>query len=703
MSRTSYRRPGVGLLCLAGAVLPLLVVVASHASAKPSCTIYWTGRVSSDWSTTGNWSLTDGGPSAGRTPASSDAVCMSTSPGTDDVDQSATVTIGTLSWPRTAKVSPTLTNSGSLTLAGAGASTLYSLQDSGIVTAATTSSTLSITTLQLSGTLHGPGTFSVSGAASVSEGFVENTTLVLRGATVITEQGLALADDGVPANVEVAGTMTLTDAADVHGGTGTTLSVDPGGTISFPGTADQEAYLDTDQVANDGTVATTGGTLFVQGSGTDTGTFSAGAGATLDLDDDRTEQAGALITGAGTILVDGIVEFASQQAQVTATGPIVVQSRLVADSSVDVVLPDLDATGELFGPGSFTVTGTATLDSVIVADTTVLLHGSSEVTGNGVTLRDDTAATTVEIAGTLTLDDDADVEGNAGTALLVDAGGTVRYPGSDADQVAILDTAVTDHGILASTGGTLNVDQLTNLSAAGALTGGAYLAVGGTLALPNPVTKNAGSITVGPKGALTGGGSDLFSTLKATSGALTLGRAVTFKKALTNSGAVTVSAGTTQLPSYTQSAGTTGVAAGATLRAAKGAGHVAIGGGVLTGNGTVAGVVSGAGTVAPGRAAGPLTVGGYGMGGSSTLAVGISGSATVGTDFGQLAVTGKASLGGTLAITSAPGYLPPVGTTYTVLTAASVSGTFATVTGTVVGSHHYVVSYTGTAVRLTVQ
>jgi hypothetical protein len=192
--------------------------------------------------------------------------------------------------------------------------------------------------------------------------------------------------------------------------------------------------------------------------------------------------------------------------------------------------------------------------------------------------------------------------------------------------------------------------------------------------------------------------------LTVNSGSLSLAHSETLSGSLINSGTVTINAGTLQATSYTQSAGMTSVAAGATLMAGSaGTGAVTVNGGTLTGNGTVMGAVSGTGTVSPGRAAGPLAVSGtYAPGSTGTLAIGISGPSAVGTDFGQLTVSGGATVSGTMAISTASGFVPIVGTNYTVLSAGSRTGTFSSVTGTSFCGEQYQVSYTSTSVVLTV-
>ena len=147
----------------------------------------------------------------------------------------------------------------------------------------------------------------------------------------------------------------------------------------------------------------------------------------------------------------------------------------------------------------------------------------------------------------------------------------------------------------------------------------------------------------------------------------------------------------------TQTAGTTTVHAGSTLKSANATATVLVNGGVLTGDGTVLGNVSGTGAVTPGNNnTGTLTVTGtYSSAPSGTLIV--NGGTT------QLTATGAATLGGTLQLNTANG-VPALGTTVTVLTASSVTGTFATVANQDLPSvgGYWAINYTATSVTATV-
>jgi len=71
--------------------------------------------------------------------------------------------------------------------------------------------------------------------------------------------------------------------------------------------------------------------------------------------------------------------------------------------------------------------------------------------------------------------------------------------------------------------------------------------------------------------------------------------------------------------------------------------------------------------------------------------------------FNVLNVTGTATLGGTLNIGLLNNFVPTIGSTFEILTARRVTGTFATVNGTVINnSEHFTVTYNSDNVTLTV-
>jgi hypothetical protein len=101
--------------------------------------------------------------------------------------------------------------------------------------------------------------------------------------------------------------------------------------------------------------------------------------------------------------------------------------------------------------------------------------------------------------------------------------------------------------------------------------------------------------------------------------------------------------------------------------------------------------------------AGLLTVtGSYSQQASGVLDVAIGGT-TAGSQYSQMPVSNGVSLDGTLTIKLINSFEPTVGDTFTILTGSAVTGQFTKVNGaTINSSEHFEVSYTPTAVTLTV-
>jgi fibronectin-binding autotransporter adhesin len=118
--------------------------------------------------------------------------------------------------------------------------------------------------------------------------------------------------------------------------------------------------------------------------------------------------------------------------------------------------------------------------------------------------------------------------------------------------------------------------------------------------------------------------------------------------------------------------------------------------GTLAGHGTIGGDVANGegGTISPGGSIGTLTLGGnYSQGANSTLLIQVSPTAA-----SQLHVVGNASLDGTLALVYEPGVYSQA--SYDILNAASVSGTFASVTGAAPKGFDQSLAYSPTDVSL---
>lgn len=128
------------------------------------------------------------------------------------------------------------------------------------------------------------------------------------------------------------------------------------------------------------------------------------------------------------------------------------------------------------------------------------------------------------------------------------------------------------------------------------------------------------------------------------------------------SGGLQISNGTL-LAQGTISPGSVTVASGATLG----------GGGTITAN------VSSDGGVAPGGSAGVLSIDGtYAQNSGAALRIELGGTGGPGVDSDMLAITGSATLDGTLQVTLINGYTPALGDFFSLLTANGLSGGFAT-------------------------
>lgn len=200
-------------------------------------------------------------------------------------------------------------------------------------------------------------------------------------------------------------------------------------------------------------------------------------------------------------------------------------------------------------------------------------------------------------------------------------------------------------------------------------------------------------------------------TLPGVGGARWLNQAITNK----GTGAININADTSGFFMRVANAGTINVAAGKTLSFGEPLTQtsgalvvngtlttgppVTIEGGVLRGAGTVTAstVSNSGGTVQPGNPPGTLAISGdYTQGAAGTFATAIAGS-TPGSGYSRLAVSGNATLDGTLDVTN--GFAPATGQTFQILTAGGTrSGAFSTTT--VHGEPGYDVQYNPAEVTL---
>ena len=203
-------------------------------------------------------------------------------------------------------------------------------------------------------------------------------------------------------------------------------------------------------------------------------------------------------------------------------------------------------------------------------------------------------------------------------------------------------------GVVLWSAGTFTLDSGTMLSGDGLFQiAGATVSLADAVTIPNleldsGVLTGAGDLTISNALVWTGGG-------------------------MSGTGATNLMAGSTFTLSGTADLG------GRTLNLA----------GTLSGSGTIIGTVVNSGQI---ELTSLLTIqGNYTQTAQGTLNIAIGGT-TAGTDYGQLNVTGLATLNGTLNVALTNGYLPNAGDSFQVLLFGSVSGDFAAENGLNLGS-----------------
>ena len=441
---------------------------------------------------------------------------------------------------------------------------------------------------------------------------------------------------------------------------------------------------------------------------TNTGTLEASGGGTLQISN-TVKNTGGVIAALASSTVDLIGTVSGGTLTTSGTGVIQAQNgTLDGTTSIPTNAGLMNADNfYLLLQGTVNNTGTITLlgNACIALSTPATLTGTGKVimvpntcifgSGNAFTNK-----STIEGAGAIGDSNPMHII-NAGTILANSLSPLFIVPDG---------TGFTNTGKLSvSPKATLNINGLfNNLSTVGTLTGGTY-AVNGTLGIQNSIVNNAASIT------LTGAAAQFINNTTATNALAGLasnlaksvlslqgGQTLTTDTNFTNFGTTTVgvNSGLHVSGSYTQSGGATTV--DGTLTAPTG---LLLQKGSLAGKGTVAASVTSHASVTAGDASTKpaiLTITGS-FSQQSTGVLNISVGGTTSGKFGALSVSNGVSLGGTLSIKLINGFLPAIGSSFTIVAGSAVSGQFATLKGTSInGGEHFQVNYSPTAVTLTV-
>ena len=523
----------------------------------------------------------------------------------------------------------------------------------------TSNNAFDITTLGFTG-----GTFNSNGTGSVSI-----TTATVAGGQTGTIQGsgpigLATADvDGtlnISAVISGTGSLTKTGAGTLTLSGANTYS---GGTFINAGTLTVGSDANLGNAS--GGLTFTGGTLQVTGGFT-TGrsvTLNAGGG-TLDTNGNDLTISGVMIgagsltkTGAGTLVLTGANTYSGGTTVSTGTlqgdtsslqGDITNDSQVIFDqAAAGTYAGDMCGTGTLIktGAGTVTLTGSSCLGGGVTIVAGTLANDGAYINDIGATINN-TAAGTLNNTGTL---------GNEGT--LVNSGTLNNDNGGwlfNADGASMI-----NNGMLNNLAGA----QLT-------VQDGSFLTNNGTLTNNGWLGNDAGSVLTN-NAALTNNNVLVNFAALTNNATLTnnVGASITNAATLTNNAGATL----TNSGTFSNWAGAVFVNNGIFTNAG-----VFTNNGTLKGIGTIIGDITNDGIIAPGNSIGTMTItGNYTHNAGATYQVEVNAAG----QSDRLVVTGTAVLnGGTVSVLASPG-MYNVSTNYTILTAGSVTGTFASVAG----------------------
>jgi hypothetical protein len=378
------------------------------------------------------------------------------------------------------------------------------------------------------------------------------------------------------------------------------------------------------------------------------------------------------LTGFNFIVLDGIELDGNLSVCPNGFGNVTILNSLTLNGTIDMTSADGFGVGQLF-IGLFD-------------------NAPETITGTGrISLGD--ASTELGL-----LQDDSNAGLTIGSGITIDADASFSEIASEGSPITNLGTIESHRaGVFVELFGLNNslgqfFNPFTNYSS-GTLTGGTWEVSNGALWFFTgfDVTTNAANLSI--SGANSSIRDSFFDnalsglTTNTAAGTFTVGNGYNFTVTsdFSNAGRVDIQGGagfSTGSSNYDQSAGQTTV--DGTLSAA----NVALHGGSLHGTGTIAGNVTNAGIVTPGDAPGTLTIqGNYTQTAAGTLDINLAGPAS----FSQLAVSGTATLAGTLNLALAPGFTPAAGASFAILTFAAHSGNFGTETGLILSPNKFFV------------
>jgi hypothetical protein len=485
------------------------------------------------------------------------------------------------------------------------------------------------------------------------------------------------------------------------------VSIGPGSTIALTGNG---KFLGPGSFTGGGKFSWTGGTI--KGSLDVASTIASTVSGTAVKSFTSPTPTHALLAFHGTTSVQDSGPLETFGADISNSGTFTVQPGATVQANSCCTAPDvLVNTGTLRVPAS--KSGKATVGfmdfndqgAVSVGRGSLLdviggpgeLSPGSKLSGGGILQFEQSAAITLASAMSI----------GTGSTIALTGNGKFSGPGS-----------FTGGGKFSWTGGTISGDLNVASGIATTIGGTAFKSLTSPATTPTALTlhgtttlngsgevqlngtttlNNLGTLTVGPGTTISAGNCCVSPDHLTNGGTLTVaagtGVASTTNLAFSNSGTVNVDSGTLSIGtvSYSQTAGATKLAGGS-LTSPK---QINIGGGALSGFGTITGSVQNGGTVSPSTTGGVLKItGAYRQTGSGVLSSVLTGTSP-GAQFGQLSVGGQATLSGTLQVNTGGGFVPAHGQAFPILVYHSRSGTFATHSG----HPTYTVAYSATAAR----
>jgi hypothetical protein len=619
----------------------------------------------------------------------------------------------------------TITNGQFLQISSAGA-----LDGGGVISLATINDALSgintssVVLTNSTGTLRGSGQIGYSNlsvlnqANGIIQADVSGQLLYLNGSGTFTNNGLMRAQGGGTLILDGSSAGVFNNNATIRSENSSNVSILfsklVGGTL--------------DNTGSSGAITLNNGTLrdvtIAAGSTVTTGATASGSIENTLINRGTlapTDPQGIFVASNTTLSGGGVIALASLNSVITntgsdrtltnsdnlirGTGQIGYDSLSVVNSAAGIIQADVSGqTLSLDGSGTFTNNGLMRAQN----GGTLLLDGSSAgVFNNNATVRSENGSD-VSILFSKIVGGTLDNTGSTGTLTLnngtirdvtIAAGSTVT---TGATRPGTIENTLINRGTLAP-----NAAQGIFVASNTTLSGGGVI----VLASLNSVITNTGSnrTLTNSDNLIRGTGQIGYDSLSMVNSAAGIIQADVAGQSLllngsgtfTNNGLMLASNGATLYFSgtgaITNSGGTLHVLATSLIKGDGGITQTAgtidldggnmnfplgvdLNGGQLIGNGTFTGPIrNDGGIVGPGHSPGKITLtGDYTQGATGTLNIEIGGT-TAGTGYDQLVVSGIATLGGTLSITAINGFQPAVGDVYTLITAGSFSGSFATI------------------------